>query len=171
MTSRANQLEKYPDTLLTASSIVESVSDLSDVPGAPHVAPTGAEVQAAYDVAPRDIQLSTVAPGAHEPRVPHRPFRASTRVPSSCARSVTPSSRRAAFGRDAVRSRRRRRRAARQPQGEPGAADLPRDPLRLPVPTFRLRSAVRALLSLVPVLVAVGAASLLAWILSSSSVR
>ena len=58
------QLAKHPDTLLTASSIVESVSDLSDVPGASHVTPTGAEVQAAYDVAPRDIQLSTVAPGA-----------------------------------------------------------------------------------------------------------
>ncbi len=54
--------KKYPTTLLTAASLVEVVSDLSDVPGAQHVAPTGAQVKAAYDVAPKDIQLSTVVP-------------------------------------------------------------------------------------------------------------
>ena len=36
-----DQLEKYPKTLLTGTSIVEVVSDLSDVPGAAHLAPTG----------------------------------------------------------------------------------------------------------------------------------
>ena len=34
------QLQKYPNTLLTGTSLVEVVSELSDVPGATHVAPT-----------------------------------------------------------------------------------------------------------------------------------
>ncbi len=33
------QLKKYPKTLLTGTSIVEVVSDLSDIPGATHLAP------------------------------------------------------------------------------------------------------------------------------------
>jgi predicted RND superfamily exporter protein len=59
-----SQLAENKQTLLTASGLVSTVSDLTDVPGAPHITPTAAEVKGAYDVAPRDIQKSTVAPPA-----------------------------------------------------------------------------------------------------------
>ena len=57
-----SQLKKYPETLLTASGIVSTVSQLSDVPGATHLTPTSAQVRSVYETAPRDIKLSTVAP-------------------------------------------------------------------------------------------------------------
>ena len=44
-TSPARQLQKHPDTLLTASGLVSTVSELSDVPGAPHLTPTSADVR------------------------------------------------------------------------------------------------------------------------------
>ena len=47
------QLDEYPEELLTASSIVTTVSFLMEIPGAGDVPPTGAEVEAAFDVAPR----------------------------------------------------------------------------------------------------------------------
>jgi len=55
-------LASYPDDLLTASSIEAAVGGLLQVPGASDIAPTGAEVQAAFEVAPRGIQASTVSP-------------------------------------------------------------------------------------------------------------
>ncbi len=53
------QLEQHR-TLLTASSIVTTVSYLLEVPGATPIPPTGADVAAAYAVAPESIQISTV---------------------------------------------------------------------------------------------------------------
>ena len=53
------QLDEYEDKLLTASSIVTTVSFLMEIPGAGDVAPTGEEVEAAFAVAPPDIQRST----------------------------------------------------------------------------------------------------------------
>jgi len=64
------QLEHYPDTLLTASGLVSTVSELSDVPGGSHLVPTAAQVQRAYAVAPHDIQPSTVSPGGTAMRMP-----------------------------------------------------------------------------------------------------
>jgi len=58
------QLEDHPDDLLTSSSIVTTVSFLLEVPGGGDVAPTGDDVQNAYDVAPEGIQRSTADPGA-----------------------------------------------------------------------------------------------------------
>ncbi len=159
-----SQLAKYPNTLLTASSIVESVSDLTDVPGAAHVAPTGAEVQAAYDVAPRDIQRSTVAPGAlnlvfrtgpsglDERAVVVREIRANVQPPSGIR--ATPSGL-AVVGVGLLDNLKANRALLTYLAILFVFAFL----------TIRLRSAIRALLSLVPVLVAVGAASLFAWIL------
>ena len=57
-----DQLRQNKGTLLTASGLVSTVSDLGDVPGAPHVTPTGNDVRAAYAVAPPDIQRSIVSP-------------------------------------------------------------------------------------------------------------
>ena len=46
-------LAEDPDTLLTASGLVSTVSELSDIPGATHLTPTSADVRSAYAVAPR----------------------------------------------------------------------------------------------------------------------
>jgi hydrophobe/amphiphile efflux-3 (HAE3) family protein len=59
-------LEKYPNDLLVASGIVTTVSDLLEVPGADHVTPSAESVQAAYDLAPEDIKVSTVANGGKD---------------------------------------------------------------------------------------------------------
>ncbi|MDQ1534207.1 MAG: uncharacterized protein QOF28_1968 [Actinomycetota bacterium] len=159
-----DQLAKYPDTLLTASSIVESISDLSDVPGAPHVTPTGAEVKAAYDVAPKDIQRSTVATGAmnlifrtgpsglDERAVVVREIRASVHPPAGVR--ATPSGL-AVVGVGLLDNLE----ANRSLLTDLAIAFV------LAFLSVRLRSVIRALLSLVPVLVAVGAASLFAWVL------
>ncbi|MGH9276235.1 MAG: efflux RND transporter permease subunit, partial [Acidimicrobiales bacterium] len=53
------ELAKYPKELLTASSVVTTVSFLMEIPGGSDVPPTGEEVRAAFARAPRDIQLST----------------------------------------------------------------------------------------------------------------
>lgn len=53
------ELTDNPRELLTASSIVTTVSFLMEIPGAGDVVPLGAEVEAAYEAAPRDIQIST----------------------------------------------------------------------------------------------------------------
>ncbi|MBL7497530.1 MMPL family transporter [Frankia sp. CNm7] len=58
------QLAKYPDDLNTASSLVTTVSFLLDVPDAQVVPPTGEDVRAAYEVAPEAIKRSTVNLGA-----------------------------------------------------------------------------------------------------------
>jgi hypothetical protein len=54
-----SQLDEHQGRLLTASSIVTTVSFLMEIPGAGDVPPTGDEVQAAFDAAPVDIQRST----------------------------------------------------------------------------------------------------------------
>lgn len=53
------ELERNSDVLLIGSGIVATVSDLTEVQGAAHVSPTGETVEAAWDVAPPGIQLST----------------------------------------------------------------------------------------------------------------
>jgi len=55
------QLDGYPDALLTASSVVTTVSFLLEVPGATVLAPTGEDVRLAYEAAPPDIARSTVS--------------------------------------------------------------------------------------------------------------
>ncbi len=59
------QLKLNADDLVTATSIVASVSDLiNDVPGANHVVPTGTEVHDAYLVSGPAIQGSSTTPNA-----------------------------------------------------------------------------------------------------------
>ena len=125
----------YPEELLTASSIVTTVSFLMEIPGAGDVAPTGEEVAAAFAVAPRDIQLSTAnddegalnlifRTGAGQPRGAGR------------GRARDPRHRRTAGWRvgHPVGPRRGRRRPARQPRGQPHPAHLPGHPVRVPLP-------------------------------------
>lgn len=61
-----DQLARHQNVLTNASSLVTTIGYLLDVPGARMVAPTGEDIRAAYAVAPKAIQLSTVnltAPG------------------------------------------------------------------------------------------------------------
>lgn len=158
------QLAQHPDTLLTGSSIVEIVSDLTGVPGADHVAPTGAEVQQALAVAPADIKRATVAPGALNLifRTGPSSLEARAKVVREIRKTVNPPA--------GVRA---------TPSGLAvvGVGLLDNLQKNRVILTYlaiafvfaflaiRLRSFVRALLSMVPVLIAVGAASLFAFAL------
>jgi uncharacterized protein len=158
------QLETYPEALLTASSIEGAMSGILQIPGASDIAPTGAEVEAAYEVAPRDIQVSTVAdddmafniifragPSSLEERaVIVREMRETTDPPEGIR--ATPSG------------------LAVVGVGLLDNLEANRVLLTYLAIAFvlaflavRLRSVIRALLSLVPVLIAVGTASLVAY--------
>lgn len=159
-----DQLERNEGTLLTASGLVPTVSDLLDVPGAKHVAPTAEDVRAAFDVAPVDIQKSTIgADGAAANLI----FRTGPSELEARAEVV-----------------REMRETVQPPAGitatPSGLAvvgvglldNLEANRILLTYVAIgfvflflaiRLRSIVRALLSLVPVLIAVGAASLFAY--------
>jgi uncharacterized protein len=162
-----SQLQKYPDTLLTASGLVSTVSELGDVPGATHLTPTSADVRSAFAVAPHDIQLSTVASGDSAMNIIFRTgpsgldarakvvreIRATVHPPASV--HATPSG------------------LAVVGVGLLDNLEANRVILTYVAILFvflflvvRLRSIVRALLSLVPVLIAVGASSLFAYALS-----
>jgi hydrophobe/amphiphile efflux-3 (HAE3) family protein len=55
-----DSLEDEPDHLITASALVTTVKFLMEVPGASDLNPTGANLEAAYGVAPDDIQKSLI---------------------------------------------------------------------------------------------------------------
>ncbi len=55
-------LEEFPERLLVGSGIVSTISDLTDVPGATHVTPSAELVQQAWDIAPEDVQTTTASP-------------------------------------------------------------------------------------------------------------
>jgi uncharacterized protein len=165
------QIEKFgtkpPKTLLTAASLVEVVSDLSDVPGAQHVAPTGAQVKAAFDVAPKDIQLSTVIPSGKALNLVFRTGPSGLDARAVVVRDI----RKTAHPPAGVRA---------TPSGlavvgvglldnlEANRVELTYFAIAFVFAflTIRLWSFIRALLSLVPVLIAVGAASLLEYAFS-----
>jgi hydrophobe/amphiphile efflux-3 (HAE3) family protein len=160
------QLAKYPDTLLTASGVVEVVSDLLEVPGAPHVVPTAADVKNAYEVAPPDIKTSTVANGGNAMNIIFRTGPSSLDARAKVVRDI----RKTVHPPEGIRA---------TPSGLAvvGVGLLDNLEANRILLTYlaiifvfaflaiRLRSVARALLSLVPVLIAVGAASLFAWAL------
>jgi len=163
-----DQLAEFPKTLLTASGIVEVTSDLSEVPGAAHLAPTGEQVQAVFDAAPRDVQLSTATPNATTPamNIVFRTGPSGLDARAAVVRNI--------------------RDITKPPPGiratPSGLAvlgvglldNLEASRIRLTYLAIgfvfvflmiRLRSVIRAFLSMVPVLIAVGAASLFAYAL------
>ena len=162
------EIAEHPETLLTASGIVATVSDIvNDIPGASHVAPTGEEARAAYDVAPADIKKSTVSsngkalnlvfrtgPSELERRAEVvREIRSTVDPPPAV--SATPSGL-AVVGVGLLEN-----------------IEANRILLTYLAILFvflflavRLRSVIRSLLSLVPVLIAVGTASLVAYAFS-----
>ncbi len=161
-----SQLEKYPDTLLTASGLVSTVSELSDVPGAAHLTPTAADVRNAYAVAPRDIQRSTVSPGGTAMNIIFRTGPSGLDARATVVREIRASVHPPANVR-----------ATPSGLAVVGVGLLDNLNANRVILTYvailfvflfltvRLRSVVRALLSLVPVLIAVGASSLFAYAL------
>jgi predicted RND superfamily exporter protein len=160
-------LAKYEPSgrIETASSIETAIGDLLAVPGASDIAPTGADVEATYNIAPKDIQASTVSPdhtamniifrtgpGSLEDRAPMvRAIRDETHPPAGIR--ATPSG------------------LAVVGVGLLDNLEANRVLLTYLAILFvflflavRLKSIVRALLSLVPVLIAVGLASTVAFV-------
>ena len=161
------QLAEEPEVLLTASSIVNTVGYLTDVPGTEPISPTGEIVEAAYDVAPADVQHSVIGRDGTAMNLIFRTGPASLEeralVVNDIRETISP---------------------------PPGVVATPsglavvgvgllenleanRILLTYLAITFvflflsvRLRSVVRSLLSLVPVLIAVGTASLVAFAFS-----
>lgn len=183
VTDFANQqLADRPDDILTASSIVTTVSFLLEIPDTTPVTPTGADVEAAWNVAPPDIQASTMA---EDGRALNLIFRTG---PGSLEE-------RAVYT-DEIRDQLELAPAPGELDATAGGQVVPPEgveatPSGLAVVgtgllenleanrilliylsagfvflflSVRLRSVVRALLSMVPVLIAVGAASLIAWV-------
>jgi hydrophobe/amphiphile efflux-3 (HAE3) family protein len=158
------QLEANPDILLTASSVVTTVSFLMEIPGATIIPPTGAEVEAAFEVAPLDIQRITANVDEESLNLIFRtgPYSLDERavVVNEIRDTVDPPP-----GVSATPSG-----LAVVGVGLLENLEANRVLLTYLAILFvflflavRLRSLVRALLSLVPVLIAVGLASLIAW--------
>jgi uncharacterized protein len=171
------ELAERPDNLLTASSIVTTVTFLLEIPDTTPLAPTGEDVQRAYEVAPPDIQRSTVnldagalnlvfrtGPGSLDERAVYvdqiREQLESGEVQTASETVTVPEGVRATPSGLAV-------------VGVGLLENLEANRILLiylsalfvfGFLTVRLRSVVRALLSMVPVLIAVGAASLVAEI-------
>jgi hydrophobe/amphiphile efflux-3 (HAE3) family protein len=168
------QLAARPEDLLTASSIVTTVSFLLEMPDTTVLPPTGADVEAAYNVAPPDIQRATVNPDAGALNLVFR-----TGPGSLDHRAVYV---------DAIRDELESGTLVNDDAIPEGITATPSGLAVVGVGlleniesnrilltylailfvfaylVLRLRSFVRALLSMVPVLTAVGAASLVAWI-------
>jgi len=53
--------QKHKDVLVYGTSIVTTIADLTEVPGAAHETPRADTIKAAWGVAPKDIQVSTSA--------------------------------------------------------------------------------------------------------------
>src|SRR5207253_2267659 len=162
-----SQLTGSRGTLLTASGLVSTVSDLLDVPGAPHLTPTTDDVRRAYNVAPPDIKRSTVLPQDRSMNVIFRAGPSSLDARAKVVREI----RKNVHPPAGVRA---------TPSGLAvvGVGLLDNLEANRVILTYvailfvflflaaRLRSIVRALLSLVPVLIAVGASSLIAYAFS-----
>jgi uncharacterized protein len=168
------QLATRPDELLTASSIVTTVSFLLEVPDTTTLAPTGDDVRRAYEAAPPDIQRALVnpeagalnlvfrtGPGSLEERAVYvNEIRDQLEAGETAGGVVVPEGVRATPSGLAV-------------VGVGLLENIESNRILLTYLavafvflflSFRLRSVVRALLSMVPVLIATGVASLAAWV-------
>ncbi|WP_426573240.1 efflux RND transporter permease subunit [Aquihabitans sp. McL0605] len=174
-TFTTDALERYHDKLLVGSSILSPLADLTDVKGAQNITPPSALVRASYESAPASVQKLTVTPDLEALNLLFI-----TKPGDLGARS------------DMIDEMRQRFTVA-APRGNEPPAGVSATPSGLAVVgvgllknlesnrvqltylsiffvfaflTIRLRSLVRSLLSLVPVLIAVGLASLVAFTFS-----
>jgi hydrophobe/amphiphile efflux-3 (HAE3) family protein len=162
-----DELELYPDELLTASSVVTTVSYLMEIPGTTVLPPTAEDVRAAYEVAPVDIQRSTVSEDGQAMNLVFRTGGSSLEQRAVVVREI-----RATVDPPAGVS------ATPSGLAVVGVGLLDNLEANRVLLTYlsiafvfaflavRLRSIVRSLLSLVPVLIAVGTASLVAYAFS-----
>jgi uncharacterized protein len=159
------ELARHPDTLLTGAGIVTTVSDITnDVPGASHVAPTGDEVRAADGVAPEGVKKSTVSSNGDALNLVFRTGPSELQRRAEVVREI-----RATVNPPAGVS------ATPSGLAVVGVGLLDNLEANRVLLTYlailfvflflsvRLRSVIRSLLSLVPVLIAVGTASLVAF--------
>jgi len=170
------ELAARPDDLITASSIVTTVSFLLEIPDTTPLAPTGEDVRNAYEVAPPAIQEATVSPDATAMNLIFRTGPGSLEERAVYTDEIRNELKGEVTGPDAA--------ALAPPDGvsatPSGLAvvgvglleNLEANRILLIYLSagfvflflsVRLRSVVRALLSMVPVLIAVGAASLIAF--------
>jgi hydrophobe/amphiphile efflux-3 (HAE3) family protein len=158
-------LQQYPKKLLTGSSIETAIGDIvNDVPGGSDIAPRGEDVKNTYDVAPADVKESTVSEGGRAFNILFRTGPGSLEARAPVVRGI----RGATHPPEGIRA---------TPSGLAvvgvGLLDnLQANRIELTYLAilfvflflaFRLRSVIRSLLSLVPVLIAVGISSLVAW--------
>ncbi|HEU5308130.1 MAG TPA: MMPL family transporter [Acidimicrobiia bacterium] len=158
-------LQQYPKKLLTGSSIETAIGDIvNDVPGGSDIAPRGEDVKNTYDVAPADVKESTVSDGGRAFNILFRTGPGSLEARAPVVRGI----RDATHPPEGIRA---------TPSGLAvvgvGLLDnLQANRIELTYLAilfvflflaFRLRSVIRSLLSLVPVLIAVGISSLVAW--------
>ncbi|CAN5647812.1 hypothetical protein BH10ACT1_BH10ACT1_07530 [soil metagenome] len=170
-----DSMERYDDKLLVASSILSPLADLVDLPGASNYVPTGKLVEASYEAAPDSVKAFTVSdkspafnilfitkPGDLESRAVmiddmrekiEQPGTSGNEPPAGI--SATPSGL-AVVGVGLLQNL------------ESNRVQLTYLSIFLVFAflTVRLKSIVRSLLSLVPVLIAVGASSLVAFAFS-----
>jgi hydrophobe/amphiphile efflux-3 (HAE3) family protein len=174
VTDFANEeLAARPDELLTASSMPTTVAFLIEMPGTTALPPSGADVEAAYEVAPPDIKKALVNPEAGALNLVFR-----TGPGSLDERAVYVNEIRAELaagetaGGVAVPEGVRATPSGLAVVGVGLLENIESNRILLTYLAVlfvflflavRLRSIVRALLSMVPVLIAVGAASLVAW--------
>jgi hydrophobe/amphiphile efflux-3 (HAE3) family protein len=151
----------------TGSSIETAVGDLIEVPGASDIAPTGEDVKAAFAAAPADLQVSSVADNGRAFNIVFRTGVGSLEDRAPMVRTV----RTETHPPDGIRATP----AGLAVVGVGLLDNLEANRILLTYLAIlfvflflavRLRSIVRSLLSLVPVLIAVGVASLVAYGLS-----
>ena len=168
---RIEQFDKFgpqsgaPRQLLTANSIEQVLSDITYLDGFGSIAPTGAEAELGWAVAPADIQASLVIPDGTAGNIVFRVSPGSIEdlavIVNDVRDNIAPPE-----GTQATPSG-----LAVVGVGLLENLEANRVLLTYLAMLFvflflavRLRSVIRALLSLVPVAIAVGAASLVAWI-------
>jgi uncharacterized protein len=181
-------LQANATKLATATSIVATMSDLiNDVPQASHVVPTGEEVLDAYTIAPPDLQISSATADQHAMNVVFRtgtpervslPLDKQKGIVETMRAQLKPTGTTTTVGSVSVHGLLPEGISA-TPSGLAvvGVGLLVNLESNRVLLTYlaiifvglflavRLRSLVRSLLSLVPVLIAVGAASLVAYVL------
>lgn len=176
VTGFANEkLAERPEDLLTSSSIVTTVAFLLEVPGTTVLPPTGEDVRRAYEVAPPDIQRSLVNPEGGALNLVFRTGAGSLEhraVYTNDIRDELESG--VTAGGVAVPEGVRATPSGLAVVGVGLLENIESNRILLTYLAvafvfaflaIRLRSVVRGLLSMVPVLIATGAASLVAWVL------
>jgi hydrophobe/amphiphile efflux-3 (HAE3) family protein len=155
--------------IVVGSSIVGTVRKLMDVPGAKNAVPVAKDVKAAWDVAPKDIQLATSADGNSALNIVYLTSKASLESQKALVDSMH-----AYVGDTPPPNGVKLTPSGLVVVGVGLLDNLEANRILLTYLAltfvgvflaFRLRSVIRSLLSLVPVAIAVGLSSLAAWTL------